>query len=353
MSNREYQLKDKSGTDALILHQSDSIPQAGRGEVQIKFHACALNYRDIDISKGEHLFPVNANVVPTSDGAGEITAVGEGVTRFKVGDRVSPNFILNHLGGKLTQEDARLNLGANADGCLREYGVYPALSCVQIPSSLSYEEASTLPCAALTAWNSLFGLGNKQLQAGETVLVQGTGGVSLFGAQFALAANAKVILTSSSNEKIALAKKHLGEKNLLTINYREIPEWGKKAKEISDGGKGVDFVLDVGGATTLKQSFEALAFGGSICLIGYVARNEKEQSKSNDNDDLFKIALMKNAIVRGIHVGSKEQFNQMVQFIDAHQIKPIIGKTFKFEDAKDAYQYFQAPKHLGKVVIKI
>ena len=175
-----------------------------------------------------------------------------------------------------------------------------------------------------------------------------------FGAQFALAAGAKVILTSSSNEKITLIKKHLGEKNVSTINYREIPEWGKKAKEISDGGRGVDHILEVGGTKTLKQSFEALAFGGSISIIGFLALNEKtDDSSSIGDNDVSMLALKKGAIVRGILVGSVEQFNDMNRAIDMHQIKPIIDKVFKFEDLKSAYEYQWSQKHIGKVVVKV
>ena len=354
MSNQEYRLKDKSGFDALILHKSSSIPEPGRGEVQIKFHACSLNYRDLVISTGQYPALVKENVIPASDGAGEVTAVGEGVTQFKVGDRVSPNFFLDCIGGQLTEEAIASSLGGSVDGCLRHYGVFPALSCVKIAASLSYEEAATLSCAAVTAWNALYGLSDKKLQPGQTVLVQGTGGVSIFGAQFALAAGAKVILTSSSNEKIALVKKHLGEKNVSTINYREIPEWGKKAKEISDGGRGVDHILEVGGAKTLKQSFEALAFGGSIDLIGFLARNEKNDDNSKiDDNDVSMFALKTNATVRGIQVGSVEQFNDMNRVIDMHKIKPVIDKIFQFEDLKSAYQYQWSQQHVGKVVVRV
>lgn len=354
MSNQEYRLKNNSGFDALVLHKSSVIPQPGRGEVQIKFHACSLNYRDLIISKGDYPMATKENLVPASDGAGEITAVGEGVTQFKIGDRVSPNFNLDHIGGQLTQQAVTSALGGHVDGCLRHYGVFPALSCVKIAQSLSYEEAATLPCAALTAWNALYGLADKKLQPGQTVLVQGTGGVSIFGAQFALAAGAKVILTSSSNEKIALIKKKLGEKNISTINYREIPEWGKKAKEISDGGRGVDHILEVGGTKTLKQSFEALAFGGSIGLIGFLARNEKDDDSSKIGfSDISVLALMKNATVRAILIGSVEQFNDMNRAIDTHQIKPIVDKIFKFQDLKSAYEYQWSQQHVGKVVVKV
>ena len=291
------------GFDSIKLHKT-SIPAPGPGEVQIKFHACSLNYRDLIMSRGEYPLARKPEVVPASDGAGEVTAVGDGVTHFKVGDRVSPNFNQDHIGGHLTEEALTTGLGGAIDGCLRQYGVFRALSCVKLPPSLSYEEAATLPCAALTAWNALYGLAEKALRPGQTVLVQGTGGVSVFGAQFALAAGAKVIITSSSNDKIATIKKLLGEKNLSTINYTETPEWGKKAKELTDG-RGVDHILEVGGEKTLKQSFEALAFGGSIGLIGFLSRGSDAPSMSVGEVCLN--ALLKNANLRGVLIGSVEQ----------------------------------------------
>jgi NADPH:quinone reductase-like Zn-dependent oxidoreductase len=349
MSNQEYRLSDASGFDSIKLHKSSSIPQPSRGEIQIKFHACSLNYRDMLISKGQYPLLIKPEAVPASDGAGEVTALGEGVTHLKIGDRVSPNFNQDHIGGQITEEAFASGLGAGLDGCLRQYGVFRALSCVKIPFSLSYEEAATLPCAALTAWNALYGSSDKALRPGQTVLVQGTGGVSLFGAQFALAAGAKVIITSSSNEKIATVKKYLGEKNISAINYSEIPEWGKKAKELT-GGRGVDHILEVGGEKTLKQSFEALAFGGSIAIIGFLTGLS---GSSMSGTEVCMGALIKNACVRGVLIGSVEQFNAMNAVIETHKIKPIVDKVFEFEDLKNAYEYQWSQQHVGKVVVKV
>ncbi|CAF1074653.1 unnamed protein product [Adineta steineri] len=349
MFNKEYRLLDNTGFDSIKLCPSSTIPKPGPGEVLIKFHACSLNYRDLAISKGHYPLPMKSGIVPASDGAGEVTAVGEGVTYFKIGDRVSPNFNLDHIGGQLTEEAVASGLGGKIDGCLRPYGVFRALSCVKIPSSLSFEEAATLPCAALTAWNALYGVPDKILKPGQTVLVQGTGGVSLFGAQFALAAGAKVIVTSSSNDKIATVKKHLGEKNVLTINYSEIPEWGKKAKELTDG-RGVEHILEVGGEKTLEQSLEALAFGGSISLIGFLSHGS---GPSMTVTDLTMGALRKNACIRAVLIGSVEQFNAMNAAIETHKIKPIIDKVFEFEDLKNAYEYQWSQQHVGKVVVKV
>lgn len=354
MNNQEYRLLDTPGFDSVKLNKSAPIPQPGPGQVQIKFHACSLNYRDLIISRREYPAPIKPGVVVVSDGAGEITAVGDGVDNFKVGDRVSPNFNQDHIGGRLTEEGFRSSLGSIRDGCLRQYGVFPAISCVRIPPSLSYEEAATLPCAALTAWDALYGIAEKALKPGQTVLVQGTGGVSLFGAQFALAAGAKVILTSSSNEKIASIKKILGEKNLTTINYRENPEWGKIAKELSTGGRGVDHILEVGGVKTLKQSFEAIAFGGSILLIGFLSRNDShDDSNSLSASDVCMNILIKNAHVRAIAIGSVQQFDAMNAAIETHSIKPIIANVFEFEDLKKAYEYQWAQQHTGKVVVRV
>ncbi len=338
------------GFDSIKLQKSSSIPRPGPGEVQIKFHACSLNYRDLIISKGLYQSSIKREVVPLSDGAGEVAAVGEGVTHLKIGDRVSPNFNQDHIEGQVTEETGASTLGGGLDGCLRQYGVFRATSCVKIPSSLSYEEAATLPCAALTAWNALYGISEKALKPGQTVLVQGTGGVSLFGAQFALAAGSKVIIVSSSDNKIARVKKYLGQKNLSTINYSETPQWGKKAKELT-GGRGVDHILEVGGEKTLKQSFEALAFGGSINVIGYLSLIGTGPSMSGL--EVFIAALTKNACIRGIMIGSVEQFNAMNAAIETHNIKPIIDKVFEFEDLKSACEYQWSQKHVGKIVIKV
>ncbi|CAF1268082.1 unnamed protein product [Adineta ricciae] len=348
MSNQEYRLADTSGFDSLKLHKS-SIPQPNPGEIQIKFHACSLNYRDLIISKGLYPLPMETNVVPTSDGAGEITAVGEGVTHLKIGDRVSPNFTQDHIGGQISEGALSSALGGALDGCLRQYGNFRALSCVKIPTSLSYEEAATLPCAALTAWNALYGVTDRALKPGQTVLLQGTGGVSLFGAQFALAAGAKVILTSSSNKKIDAIKTHLGEKNVMTINYSEVPEWGKRAKELTDG-RGVDHILEVGGANTLKQSIEAIAMNGTIHVIGFLGQGNGSDITVSE---LVMNVLKKNAFIRGVLIGSVEQFKAMNAAIEANNIKPIIDKIFEFEDVKSAYEYQWSQQHVGKVVIQI
>lgn len=349
MLNQEYKLSDASGFDSLKLCKSSTIPPLYPGEVQIKFHACSLNYRDLTISKGLYPLPLRPNIVPLSDGAGEIVAVGEGVTNVKIGDRVSPNFTPDHTGGQVTDEFFSTTLGAGSDGCLRQYGNFRASSCAKIPSTLSYEEAATLPCAALTAWNALYGMPGKELKPGQTVLVQGTGGVSLFGAQFALAAGAKVILTSSSNKKIAVVKQHLGEKNLMTINYSEVPEWGKQVKQLTNG-QGVDHVIEIGGQKTLKQSSEALAMNGAIHFIGAVSG--VECTDMNAMELTINIAL-KNACLRGVLVGSVEQFKAMNAAIEANNIKPIIDKVFQFEDVKKGYEYLWSQQHIGKVVIQI
>ncbi|CAF1118288.1 unnamed protein product [Adineta ricciae] len=330
MSNQEYRLADTAGFDSLKLHKS-SIPQPNPGEIQIKFRACSLNYRDLIISKGLYPLPMETNVVPTSDGAGEITAVGAGVTHLKIGDRVSPHSPQGYIGGQISEEAFSFALGGALDGCLRQYGNFQALSCVKIPTSLSYEEAATA------------------LKPGQTVLVQGTGGVSLFGAQFALAAGAKVILTSSSNKKIDAIKTHLGEKNVMTINYSEVSEWGKRAKELTDG-RGVDHILEVGGANTLKQSIEAIAMNGSIHVIGFLGQgNGSDMTVS----ELIMNVLTKNAFIRGVLIGSVEQFKAMNAAIEANDIKPIIDKIFEFEDVKSAYEYQWSQQHVGKVVIQI
>ncbi|CAF0997237.1 unnamed protein product [Adineta steineri] len=350
MSNQEYRLSGRLGADSIKLNKSSSIPEPGPGQVQIKFHACSVNYRDLLISKG--LYPVSAktDIVPISDGAGEITAVGENVTDLKIGDRVTPNFNQDHLQGQLTEKESAACLGSGLDGCLRQYGVFRASSCVKIPDSLSYEEASTLPCAALTAWNALYGNSDKPLKSDHTVLVQGTGGVSVFGAQFALAAGAKVILISSTDTKIARVRRFLVHRNLSTINYSATPQWGRRVKDLT-GGRGVDHILEIGGEKTLKQSCEALAFGGTINVIGYLSMIGTGPSMSGL--EIFIAVLSKNACIRGLAIGSVEQFNAMNAAIETHKIKPIVDKAFEFEDLKNAFEYLSGQKHIGKIVIKV
>lgn len=292
--------------------------------------------------QGKYPFPQKDGVVPGSDGAGEVVATGEKVTRFKKGDKVVTLFNQGHLGGSLDGQSLQTGLGGVLDGTLREYGAFNEHGLVALPPSLSYLEGSTLPCAALTAWNALYGL--KPLAAGDTVLTQGTGGVSIFALQFAKAAGATVIATTSSAEKAETLKK-LGADHV--INYKETENWGEKAKELSYQGAGCHHVIEVGGAATMPQSLKAIRIDGVISIIGFVGGKGKEQPT-------FLETLNNICTVRGILVGSRLQFEDMNASIEANKIKPVVDKkVFKLEELKDAYKYQQDQKHFGKVCVSI
>jgi NADPH:quinone reductase-like Zn-dependent oxidoreductase len=313
------------------------VPDAGPGEVLIRVRACSLNYRDQAIAKGQYFSgPVMAPTVPLSDGVGEIVALGAGVTDFRAGDRVAGIFFQGWQGGPPTpmMGDA---LGAPpATGMLADYVALPASGVVRVAETLSDEEAATLPCAGVTAWNALM-CGIRPLKAGDSVLVIGSGGVSVLALQIAKAVGARVIATSSSAAKLERLKA-LGADHL--INYRDVADWGAKAAELAGGG--VDHVVEVGGLGTLAQSMQAVGFGGEVALIGVLSM----QGDANPMGLMFK-----GASLRGIFVGSGQMARDLNAFIDAHGIKPVIGQRFDFGDAKAAYAYQSSDALFGKVVI--
>lgn len=275
-----------------------------------------------------------------SDGAGEVVEVGPRVTRFKPGDKVVTLFNQGHQFGPVDLAAAGTGLGGVVDGTLRQYGVFNETGLSLAPSNLNDVETSTLTCAGLTAWNALYGL--KPLKPGEWVLTQGTGGVSLFALQFAKAAGARVISTSSSPEKCATLKK-LGADHV--INYKDDPKWGETAKQLT-GGAGVDHVIEVGGAGTLVQSCKAIKFEGIISIIGFLSGHKTDVSAVD--------ALMNICTFRGIYVGSLQQLEDMVRCVEANDIHPVVDeKVFTLEQAKEAYQYMWDKKHFGKIGIKI
>ena len=273
-------------------------------------------------------------LIPFSDGVGEVVALGEGVTRVKVGDRVAGIFFQKWLSGKLTEEKTRSALGGAIDGLLAEYAVLHEDGVVAVPEHLTDIEAATLPCAAVTAWNALAG----NVKAGDTVLIQGTGGVSIFALQFAQILGAKVIATSSSDEKLERLQS-LGVTE--TINYKQTPDWGKKAYEITGG---VDHVVEVGGAGTLNESLKAVTHGGQISLIGVLTGVKGEISTG--------AILMKNVRVQGIYVGSREMFEDMNKAIALHKIRPICDRVFPLESAREALTYMETGAHFGKICIQ-
>lgn len=288
-------------------------------------------------------FGVKDNVVPASDGAGTIAAIGNRVTRFKEGDEVITLFNQGHIAGTVTPAMMGTGVGGALDGTLREYAVFEESGLVAKPSSLSLLEASTLPCAAVTAWNALYGLQSRALKPGDAVLTQGTGGVSIFALQFAVAAGATVIATTSSEEK-GKRLKDLGATHV--INYKTDPNWGETAKKLT-GGIGVAHVIEVGGNTTIPQSLKAIKLEGVISIIGFVGGNTKDAPSLVD-------ALTHLCTVRGIFVGSREQFEDMNRAIEVNKIKPVVDpKVFQFKEAGEAYQYQWDQKHIGKLVIEV
>ncbi|KAK4498569.1 hypothetical protein PRZ48_011227 [Zasmidium cellare] len=307
--------------------------------------AVSLNYRDIAIPLGKFPSPARESYVPTSDGAGIVIAVGDQVKMHRVGDRVCTLFTQDHQKGLFKMAMKKSFLGASVDGPLRQYATYPETGLVQVPKSMTLIEASTLPCAALTAWNSLFGLEGRKVSPGDWVLTQGTGGVSLFAAQLALAAGAKVIHTTSSDKK-GETLKTLGVHHI--INYKTDPSWGETAKKLT-GGEGCAHVIDVGGEETIAQSFAAVKEEGVISVVGFLGNPEGKH-----NPDLFGKIFGQVAIVRGIEIGSREQFVEMCGFMERHWIRAVVDeRVFGFGKAKGAFVYLREQRFVGKVVVRV
>ncbi len=302
------------GIDNLAPVERDE-PQATAGEVVVKFHAASLNYRDLMFVKGTYNPRAKLPAVPFSDGAGEVVATGEGVTKWKVGDRVCPIFVQSWLEGPPSTQKNRSSLGAgDMDGVLREYGAFSEEGLVKIPEHLSFEEAATLPCAAVTAWNALVISGG--LKAGETVLALGTGGVSIFALQLAKMHGARVFITSSSDEKLERARE-LGADE--TINYKKSPDWDKEVLSLTKK-TGVDHVIEVGGAGTLSKSLASVRVGGQVDLIGVLA-------SGGDFNPLS--VLMKGVRLQGIFVGSRRMFEDMNRAIEANHLRPVIEQDLR------------------------
>ena len=337
---RAWRLKAGAASLADLALVETPLPEPGPGELRIRVLACSLNYRDQAIVTGNYFGgKVPADQVPLSDGAGEVDAVGPGVTRFKPGDRVAGTFFQNWWDGP-PHPHAGPALGAPpAKGMLAEYVTLPEQGVVHIARSLSFEEAATLPCAGVTAWNALME-GPRPVRPGATVLILGTGGVSLLALQIAKAAGATVIATSSSDEKIERVKA-LGAAH--GINYRAVAQWGAEAARLG-GGTGVDHVVEVGGTGTLAQSFQAVGFTGEVALIGVL---------THSNDTAPHALMMKGASLRGIFVGSGGMAERLNAAIDANGIKPVIDKVFPFEQAIEAYRYQASEALFGKVVIAL
>ena len=333
---RSWQINQEFGIENLTLTERPD-PQPGHGQIAIRVKATSLNYRDLMTVKYGGMRGLNLPLIPLSDGAGEVAAVGEGVTRVKPADRVAGIFFQNWLAGGPDASRVAAALGGSLDGMLAELVILPEDGVVKIPDYMTYEDAATLPCAAVTAWQSMVTLGN--MKAGETILILGTGGVSIFALQFAEAAGLRTIITSSSDEKLERAKQ-LGASD--AINYKTTPEWGKQVLELTDG-VGVDQVLEVAGAGTLVQSMEAARVGGFIGLIGILAGTEGEVNPIP--------VLMKSLRLQGVYVGSREMFEDMNAAMEINQIKPVIDKVYPLEEAQEALKLMEGASHFGKIVI--
>jgi NADPH:quinone reductase-like Zn-dependent oxidoreductase len=334
---KAYQLATTAGPDALRMVELPE-PEPGPEQVLVRVRATSLNYRDLLVSDGRYgMIPLP--LIPLSDGAGEIVAVGEGVTRWKTGDRVAGTFFQGWQTGPFQREMANTALGGALNGMLAEYVALSADGVVAIPPHLSFEEAATLPCAALTAWQALATHGN--VSADQTVLLLGTGGVSIFALQFAKMHGARAIIISSSDEKLARAKT-LGAD--ATINYRSNPNWEEEVFRLTHKA-GVDQIVEVGGTGTFVKSLRCVAPGGQIHLVGGV-------SGFTSDVPLAEI-IRRLVIVRGIYVGSRAMFEAMNRAITLHQTKPVVDRVFSFADAPAACKYQQSGKHFGKVVISI
>ena len=322
--------KGSTSFDGLKRGERDE-PKPGPGQALVRMRAASLNFRDLAIVSGKYMRgPVTQDTIPLSDGAGEVVAVGAGVRTLKVGDRVVATF---------NQGRPPNALGSPLDGVLTEFAAFDEDGLLKIPQHMSFEEAATLPCAGVTAWHAL--MYGKILRAGETVLTLGTGGVSIIALQLAKIAGARVIITSSSDEKLERARK-LGADE--TINYKQHPDWEKRVLELTDG-QGADHVVELGGVGTLPHSYQAVGVGGEIALIGVITRPE---------GDLAPYPLMfKGATLRGIFVGAREHFEGLMRAVTVNQLKPVIDRTFSFDEAVEAYKYLKLAKHFGKVVIKI
>ncbi|MET0284492.1 MAG: NAD(P)-dependent alcohol dehydrogenase [Polyangiales bacterium] len=334
---KSYELQKRDGFSALAPCERERA-KLGPHDVRVRVRAVSLNFRDLAIAKSAKNSK-KPPVVPCSDGAGEVIEVGSDVGRLKLGDRVAANFFPHWRDGEPDATMHRNALGGTIDGMLREEVVLDQSAWVLFPKYLSYEEAATLPCAGVTAYNALFE--SASLKPGDTLLVQGTGGVSMFALQLARAAGAQVIVTSSSADKRERAKK-LGAVH--TIDYKATPAWGEAALAFT-GGRGVDIVVEVGGPGTFDQSVAALRYTGTMSILGTLSGLQGEVNTFG----IFHKALR----VHGVYVGSVRMFEMLNRALSLHQIHPIVDRVFSFDDARSAYEYLASGQHFGKVVVRV
>jgi NADPH:quinone reductase-like Zn-dependent oxidoreductase len=335
---RRYVLGETPGIDSLTIQEVDR-PSLGPRDVRVRVRACSLNYRDLMVASGTYGGPWRPGLVPLSDGAGEVLEVGSEVSRVKAGDRVAANFFRDWIEGDITQAKGNTALGGALDGVLSEEVVLPEHALVHLPEHLSFEEAACLPCAGLTAWNALFETG--PLRPGETVLLLGTGGVSIFALQLAKMAGARVIATSSSDEKLARARAMGADEG---INYRSEPDWDKTVRRLTDG-RGVDVVVEVGGAETMPRSMRAARSRGRIVSIGFLGGANVEFTTG--------FLLTKNLHLTGVYVGPVVMFEAMNRAIAQHGLRPMVDETYSFDQVPEALTAMKSGAHFGKIVVTI
>jgi NADPH:quinone reductase-like Zn-dependent oxidoreductase len=333
---RAYQLPQAGGIDALVKTDLPA-PRPGPRQVLVKVAACSINYRDLAIVLGSYRMPIKTNLVPLSDGAGEVVEIGAEVTRVKTGDRVAGCFFQRWIAGPPAADTHASALGGSIDGMLREYAVLEETGIVKLPDHLSFVEGATLPCAAVTAWHAL--AEHARIVAGQSVLVQGTGGVSIFALQLARLMGAQVIIISSSDQKLARAKE-LGAAH--GVNYKANPDWDQAVVGIT--GAGVDHVVEVGGPGTLARSLRAIRIGGKVTLIGVLSGAAEINPMQ---------IFSRRANVQGISVGSTQMFEAMNRAVGVQLLKPVIDDVFSFDDAPAAYRHLQSARHFGKIVIAV
>jgi NADPH:quinone reductase-like Zn-dependent oxidoreductase len=334
---KSWIIPSPKGIDSLTLAERPD-PTPGPRQVLVRVRATSLNYRDLITVEGSSARAApKPDLVPLSDGAGEVVAVGSGVTRIKAGDRVAGCFMQKWVGGAIDEVAQASAMGGAIDGMLTELAVLEEDGVVRLPDHLSFEEGATLPCAGVTAWHALVEIG--EIKAGDTVLVLGSGGVSIFALQFARMFGARVIATSGSKAKAERAKK-MGAQAV--IDYRAMPDWDQEVMKLT-GGRGVDITVEVGGAGTLPRSFMATRVAGRIAVIGLL-------TGAGAQVDPMPI-LRRNLRVQGLYVGNRQMFEAMNRAIEADGLKPVIDKVFPFAEAKDAYRHMKSQNHFGKIVI--
>ncbi len=333
---RAYELRGR-GFDKLVFVERPT-PRPGAGQVLVRIRATSLNRRDLMIVQGIYGAEPRYPVVPLSDGAGEVIDLGPGVKHLELGERVMSAFFPRWVDGPPDPETRALTLGGSTDGVLAEEVVLEAATAVPIPDTLSFEEAATLPCSGLTAWVGLAGLG--QLRPGETVLAMGTGGVSVFALQLGKAMGARVIVTSSGDDKLGRAKA-LGADAV--INYRQTPDWDVQARALTDG-RGVDHILEVGGAQTLPTSLRALRDGGHLVLVGGLAGERPQPEAARNSRDIR---------VDSVYVGNARQLQALADMVARAAVHPVVDRVFTFETARDAYECMRRGDHFGKIVIRL